>query len=973
MKQVYTQQKETQTASVRAHVKAWVLFIGFLVWLVAVKETFGQSANSSANKANTRLTELSPLAGACNIQVSAALQYMDGQGRYKSFALMQSQQITFRLRDVNKVIVASAVGTTNGNGVATAQLDVPATAVQLEAEYAGGDLYKKTSLTVDFKVEDKIAPVVSARSGVTLALDDAGKATLTVANVVSAPSSDACGIKSEVLSRTAFDCAGKGTHTVKLTVTDHYNNVTERDVTVTVVDHMAPVPAVASLPVLTGECSVKATAPQALDNCAGLLTAATTSPLEYTQQGSYIITWRYNDGNGNVTEQQQQVVVKDETNPVITDVPADLTVAAGANCQTAVSWAAPKAADNCELVSFTPDVAPGTIFGLGTRKVTYTATDKAGNVSKASFLVTVEDKTAPAVAVKNTTLALDGNGNATLALDSVRVSSTDNCGILAEVLSQTAFDCSHVGTSAVTLTVTDNNGNVTQKTVTVTVQDKIAPNVQTRPATLQLVDNGTALLSLNHVRVSSTDNCDIRSEVLSQTAFGCDNLGDNQVLLTVTDVHGNVTTTEVIVTVEDKTFPAIHGMPANVTLLAGANCQAVASWIEPTFSDNCGIKISGANHPSGSAFGLGVTTVTYKVEDNSGNVSEASFTVTVTNAAPQLTQIEAPATPVAVINAVPVRIGFADNNLMSAVIEWGDGSSSSYAADNGSPVIAGSHTYAMPGLYSLKVTLTDACGAQASGTYEYVMVNAPADGFITGGGWINSPAGALTGSGAMGKASYGFNARYNPATGISSGSATFDFPAGALNFASTRIDWLVVADARAWIKGAGTVNGVSGYSFLLSAVDSELNGYRNADTFRMQIWNQNGALVYDNQVNAPRNAPAAQVIAGGSIVVHKAKETAAASSNRLANGATGTEKVSLGLKAYPNPSAGNFTVTANETLTADAQVTVLDLRGQPVYRGVLEANGGRTLEVNLAGKQTGLYVVQVQAGGQREVLKLVKQ
>ena len=83
--------------------------------------------------------------------------------------------------------------------------------------------------------------------------------------------------------------------------------------------------------------------------------------------------------------------------------------------------------------------------------------------------------------------------------------------------------------------------------------------------------------------------------------------------------------------------------------------------------------------------------------------------------------------------------------------------------------------------------------------------------------------------------------------------------------------------------------------------------------------------------------------------------------------------MSLGLKAYPNPSAGNFTVTANSTLTADAQVTVLDLRGQPVYRGVLEANGGRTLEVNLAGKQTGLYVVQVQVGGQREVIRLVKQ
>jgi hypothetical protein len=143
MKQVYTQQKETQTPSVRAHVKAWVLFIGFLVWLVAVKETFAQSANSNANKADTRLTELSPPAGACTIQVSAALQYQDGQGRYKSLVLMQSQQITFRLRDVNKVVVASATGTTDANGMATARLNVPATAVQLEAEYAGNDLYKK--------------------------------------------------------------------------------------------------------------------------------------------------------------------------------------------------------------------------------------------------------------------------------------------------------------------------------------------------------------------------------------------------------------------------------------------------------------------------------------------------------------------------------------------------------------------------------------------------------------------------------------------------------------------------------------------------------------------------------------------------------------------------------------------------------------------------------------------------------------
>jgi|GEM_PF-4378648 len=891
MKQVYTQQNENQPPSVRSHVKAWVLFFGFLVWLLAVKETFGQAANSSANKANTQITGLTPLSGACTINASATLQYRVDKGNNKYYVLMQDQTVIFRLKNARGVLT-TAQGTTDAQGVATAQLAVPAGATAIEAEFAGTDLYKKEILESPFTVEDKTAPVVDARSSVSLALDESGRASLRVADVLNAPSSDACGIRSEVLSRTAFDCAGKGTHTVTLTVTDINNNVTVRQIAVTVADHNAPVPSVANLPVLTGECSVSATAPRALDNCAGLLTATTAQPLEYNQQGAYTITWRYNDGNGNVTEQQQQVLVQDVTNPVISNLPADLIVAAGANCQAVVSWIAPTAADNCELASLTADVAPGTTFGLGTRKVTYTATDKAGNVSKASFLVTVEDNTAPAVVVQNATIYLDAEGKATLPLDAVRVSSTDNCGILAEVLSQGHFSCEHVGVNTVTLTVTD--------------------------------------------------------------------------------VNGNVNTSQASVTVEDKIAPVIAGMPANLELAAGANCRAIGSWVAPSFSDNCAIKGFTVTHPVGTAFELGVTTVTYTVEDHAGNTQQASFTVTVTNAAPQLTQIVAPTAPVAVIHAVPVTLAFADDNLTGASIEWGDGSSANYAPGPGSNTLAAGHTYAAPGLYALKVTLTDACGAQAAGTYEYVMVNNPTDGFITGGGWINSPAGALAGTTFAGKASYGFNAKYNPATGVSSGSATFDFPAGALSFASNRIEWLVVADAKAWIKGTGTVNGVSGYSFQLSAVDSELNGYRNMDTFRMQIWDQNGALVYDNQRNAARNAPAGQMIAGGSIVVHKTKEAApVASSNRM--GAEAGGQVSLGLKAYPNPSADHFTITANENLTADAQVTVLDLRGQPVYRGMLRANEGRTLEVNLTTRGAGVYVVQVNVNGRREVLKLVKQ
>lgn len=192
----------------------------------------------------------------------------------------------------------------------------------------------------------------------------------------------------------------------------------------------------------------------------------------------------------------------DVNSPTITDVPADLVVVAGANCRAVVSWVPPKATDDSELVSLAADVAPGTAFPLGTQKITYTAVDKAGNVARASFLVTVEDNTPPAVAVQNATLSLDGNGNATLSLADVRVSSSDNCGILAEVLSRTSFNRSHVGANPVTLTVTDNNGNVTEKTVTVTVQNRMGPAVVTRPVTVQPDTSG--LVSLPEVLVGGT-------------------------------------------------------------------------------------------------------------------------------------------------------------------------------------------------------------------------------------------------------------------------------------------------------------------------------------------------------------------------------------------------------------------------------------------------------------------------------------
>jgi gliding motility-associated-like protein len=81
-------------------------------------------------------------------------------------------------------------------------------------------------------------------------------------------------------------------------------------VNVIVGDTVAPAPDTATLPTITGDChTIISTIPTATDNCAGTITATTTDPLSYSLPGTYVIHWTYNDGNGNVSAQNQNVIV----------------------------------------------------------------------------------------------------------------------------------------------------------------------------------------------------------------------------------------------------------------------------------------------------------------------------------------------------------------------------------------------------------------------------------------------------------------------------------------------------------------------------------------------------------------------------------------------------------------------------------------------------------------------------------------
>jgi hypothetical protein len=249
------------------------------------------------------------------------------------------------------------------------------------------------------------------------------------------------------------------------------------------------------------------------------------------------------------------------------------------------------------------------------------------------------------------------------------------------------------------------------------------------------------------------------------------------------------------------------------------------------------------------------------------------------NVAPVVSTISAPVDPVPVNMDINFSAVFTDPGVLdshTAVWDWGDGSASPGSVNeaNGSGSVAGSHTYATPGIYTIKATVTDKDGDFSESIFQYIVVYDPEGGFVTGGGWIDSPEEAYAPDPSLtGKASFGFVSKYKKGATVPTGETEFQFKVADLNFHSDSYDWLVVARHKAMYKGVGTINGAGNYGFMISAIDEKLTPSTDADLFRIKIWDKDSedVVVYDNQMGAEEDADPTTAIGGGSIVVHTGK------------------------------------------------------------------------------------------------------
>ncbi len=132
------------------------------------------------------------------------------------------------------------------------------------------------------------------------------------------------------------------------------------------------------------------------------------------------------------------------------------------------------------------------------------------------------------------------------------------------------------------------------------------------------------------------------------------------------------------------------------------------------------------------------------------------------------------------------------------------------SAEDGQLDVAGTHLYEEAGVYSVTVQVEHGGGYVQTAQFEFVVVYDPDGGFVTGGGWFDSPAAAYTpddgtdlSDDQAGKASFGFVSKYKRGRSAPSGNASFRLETADFRFRSLEHEWLVISDARARFQGIG--------------------------------------------------------------------------------------------------------------------------------------------------------------------------
>ncbi|EIJ6033494.1 putative Ig domain-containing protein, partial [Acinetobacter baumannii] len=390
-----------------------------------------------------------------------------------------------------------------------------------------------------------------------------------------------------------------GSYTVTVTTTDESGNATETTFTIDVEDTTKPTVKSVSDQTQEVNTEIEPIKIEATDNSGQAVTnkvdglpdgvtfdeATNTISGTPSEVGSYDITVTTTDKNGNSETTTFTIDVEDTTKPTVESV-ADQTQ----EVNTEITPITIESEDNSGQTvtnkvdglpdGVTFDEATNTISGtpskVGSYDITVTTTDENGNSETTTFTIDVEDTTKPTVES-----VADQTQEVNTEINPIKIEATDNSGqavtnkveglpagiTFDEATNTISGTPSEVGSYTVTVTTTDENGNATETTFTIDVEDTTKPTVEDITDQTQEINT-----EINPIKIETTDNSGqtvtnkveglpdgVTFDEATNTISGTPSeVGSYTVTVTTTDENGNATETTFTIDVEDTTKPTVE-------------------------------------------------------------------------------------------------------------------------------------------------------------------------------------------------------------------------------------------------------------------------------------------------------------------------------------------------------------------------------------------------------------------------------
>ena len=278
--------------------------------------------------------------------------------------------------------------------------------------------------------------------------------------------------------------------------------------------------------------------------------------------GQYVVTYSTTDNVGNESNSVRLVNIVDTTSPVLT-LNGDVIV----TLEVGTSYEELGASANDIVDGIVEVLIKGEVNSevVNVYNLTYSATDKEGNVSSLTRVVNIVDTTAPKLILNGSSVVTHEAG---LPYVDAGVNVNDNYDKEISVTIEGEVNSNLLGEYTLIYTAEDSNKNKTQLVRLVKVVDTIAPILTLKGDANVTVEAGTTFVDEG---AYATDLVDGEVEVVVEGEYNINVIGTYIITYSASDKSGNTSSLIRIINVIDTTAPEMElvGSPV-MTLEAGS-------------------------------------------------------------------------------------------------------------------------------------------------------------------------------------------------------------------------------------------------------------------------------------------------------------------------------------------------------------------------------------------------------------------